>query len=356
MRDGQMTVLDVFENTPAAEAGLRPGDRIVGVDGAPTEGRSLDQMIQQVRGEAGLELMLTLLREGEPGARTLALTRETIQARSVWSELIEPAVAYIRVGQFQQRTAQAVATDLARLLRSANGRVVGIVLDLRDNPGGQLRAAIGVAATFLPAGTPIVSTRGVAQKANMQLRAQRSDYLHRDRPDYLEDAPSQLKTLPMVVLVNGGSASAAEIVAGALQDHRRATLLGTTTFGKGSVQTVIPFGDGTGMKLTTAYYVTPGGRMIQGVGLQPDVVVENRAAIEQQPQVVARRVVMKRQPQELDAAAANEVCTASDKLDAVDNRKLMRNAPAPRGGAASVDCQLERALYLLRGAPSVTRS
>ena len=356
MREGQMTVLDVFDDTPAADAGLQPGDRVVGVDGAPTQGRSLDQVIQQVRGEAGVTLMLTLLREGEPGARTLALTRETIQARSVWSELIEPAVAYVRVGQFQQRTAQAVATDLARLLRSANGRVAGIVLDLRDNPGGQLRAAIGVAAAFLPPGTPVVSTRGVAKEANMQLRAQKSDYLRRDGPDYLADAPPQLKTLPMVVLVNGGSASAAEIVAGALQDHRRATLLGTATFGKGSVQAIIPFGDGTGMKLTTAYYVTPGGRMIQGVGLQPDVVVENRSAGEEQPQAVARPVVMRRQPQERDPAAANEICAASDKLDAADNHNVIHNAPAPRDGASSVDCQLEHALHLLRAAASVTRS
>ena len=356
MREGQMTVLDVVEHTPAADAGLRPGDRIVGIDGAPTQGRSLDEVIQQVRGQPGMELMLTLLREGEPGARTLVVTRETIQARSVWSELIEPAVAYVRVGQFQQRTPQALATDLARLLRSANGHVAGIVLDLRDNPGGQLRAAIGVAAAFLPPGTPVVSTRGVAKEANMQLRAQKSDYLRRDGPDYLADAPPQLKTLPMVVLVNGGSASAAEIVAGALQDHCRATLLGTTTFGKGSVQTVIPFGDGTGMKLTIAYYVTPGGRMIQGVGLRPDVVVENRFAIEQQAQAVARPVVMERQPQKREETAANVVCGVRDKLDAARDAKVMRDAPAPRGGASSADCQLEHALRLLRAAASLTRS
>jgi len=359
MRGDTVTVLDVFADTPAADAGLRSGDRVVGVDGARLDGHDLQQVIEQVRGQPGTELMLTLLREGEPGERTLRLVRETIQARSVWSRLIEPGVAYVRVDQFRQRTAPTLANDLSGLLRKREGRVGGIVLDLRNNPGGQLREAVGVAAAFLPRGAPVVFTRGMAADANMQLYAEPSDYLRGVGADFLAGAPMELKTLPMVVLVNAGSASAAEIVAGALQDNGRATILGAPTFGKGSVQAVIPFGDGTGMKLTTAYYVTPAGRMIQDVGLLPDVIIEDRPAHREAALATPRPVVMERQPKARAETADEVFCGADDGPDQVTaglDDNVMGAAPAPSGTASSADCQLEHALHLLRTTVSLTRS
>ena len=294
LNEGRVKVIAVFEGGPAARAGIQPGDLIGAVDGHSVLGQSLEQIIRQVRGERGTPVALTMVRSGEAEPRVLTLTRGLIHGRSVWVSVIEPGYAYVRLSQFQVHTPESLVAGLTPLLRQGEDRVAGIVLDLRDNPGGLLSAAVGVSAAFLPTGAPVVFTDGMAKDSKMRLFAQRGDYLRHGAVDHLKSVPPELKTLPMVVLVNGGSASAAEIVAGALQDNKRATVLGTHTYGKGSVQVVIPFGDGTGLKLTTAYYHTPSGRLIQGKGVLPDVVVEGQPVRDAEAAPAVRAVALER--------------------------------------------------------------
>jgi carboxyl-terminal processing protease len=352
---GAIKVLSTFEGTPAFRAGLQPGDLITRVEGTKVDGMGLEQITSRVRGEPETDIALTILRQGEPGPRTITLTRETIQGRSVKAYFVEPGYIYVRVTQFQTRTAEMMAKDVARLLGSDPTPVNGVILDLRDNPGGVLSSAVGISAAFLPPDAPIVYTAGAATDSKMRLSAKRSDYLRHTTEDYLEELPPSVKTLPMVVLVNNDSASAAEIVAGALQDNKRATVLGTQTYGKGSIQVIIPFGDGTGMKLTTAYYYTPSGRRIQGKGVTPDIVVEEKFSA----QIVvadAKTVAVGSQAVESSGVVKPLLCDVHS-----DNRA---QAPMAAGNAPnpplvvpfSGDCQLEQALRLLRSKMPLVRS
>jgi carboxyl-terminal processing protease len=356
IQEGRVHVTSVFEGSPAARAGLRAGDVIVAVDGASTLGQSLEQIIRRVRGERGTQVELTIARLKEEQTTTFTVTRELIHGRSVWVSAIEPGYAYIRLSQFQVHTPENLVAGLTRFMHQDEARVAGIVLDLRDNPGGLLSAAIGVSAVFLPAGAPVVFTEGVAKDAKMRLFAQREDYLRYGATDHLGSVPQELKTLPMVVLVNGASASAAEIVAGALQDNQRATVLGTHTYGKGSVQVVIPFGDGTGMKLTTAYYHTPSGRMIQGKGVMPDVVVEGQAPRDPQAGPSPRPVALAGESTETAARQVAALCAPPGEAEAITAQNPAPDAHRPPAGAPPVDCQLERALQLLHGRVALTRS
>jgi carboxyl-terminal processing protease len=356
MNDGRVKIVSVFEEGPAARAGLQLGDVIVSVNGESVQGQSLEQVIRQVRGERGTQVTLTVARMGEDEKRAFNLTRELIQGRSVWTSFIEPGYAYVRLSQFQVHTPESVVSGLMRLLEQDEGRVAGIVLDLRDNPGGLLSAAVGVSAVFLPAGAPVVFTEGMAKDARMRLFAQRGDYLRHGASDHLKAVPAELKTLPMVVLVNGASASAAEIVAGALQDNQRATVLGTHTYGKGSVQVIIPFGDGTGMKLTTAYYHTPSGRLIQGKGVLPDVVVEGQPVRDAQARPTVRAVALERQGEEAAAHEVAALCATHADAKPITAQNAAPAADRPLAGASAIDCQLERALQLLRSQVSITRS
>ncbi len=356
MYEGGVKVATVVEGGPAARAGLQAGDVIVAVDGSSIQGRSLEQVIGQVRGERGTQVDLTVAHGGEGQTKAFTLTRELIHGRSVWVSLIEPGYAYVRLSQFQVRTPESLVAGLRQFLNRDDGRVAGIVLDLRDNPGGLLSAAVGVSAVFLPAGAPVVFTEGMAKGANMRLFAQREDYLRHGATDHLKTVPEELRTLPMVVLVNGASASAAEIVAGALQDNQRATVLGTHTYGKGSVQVIIPFGDGTGMKLTTAYYYTPRGRVVEGKGVIPDVVVEGKAAGDAQAGAGVHPVVVERLGGDTAARQIAALCAPRTDAGQIAAQDAVPDADRPPAGASAVDCQLERALQLLRGRVSMTRS
>ena len=352
---GSVKVLSTFEGTPAFRAGLQSGDLITRVEGTKVDGMSLEQVTRRVRGEPETDIALTILRQGEPGPRTITLTRETIQGRSVKAYFIEPGYIYVRVTQFQTRTAEMMAKDVAHLLEGDPTAVNGVILDLRDNPGGVLSSAVGISAAFLAPDAPIVYTAGAATDSRMRLSAKRSDYLRHTTEDYLEELPPSVKTLPMVVLVNNDSASAAEIVAGALQDNKRATVLGTQTYGKGSIQVIIPFGDGTGMKLTTAYYYTPSGRRIQGKGVTPDIVVEEKFSA-QFAAADVKTVVVGSQATESSDAAKPLLCDMHS-----DNRAeaptAAGNAPNPPLAVPfSGDCQLEQALRLLRSKMPLVRS
>ena len=256
MENGVIRIVAPIDDTPAHKAGLKSGDLIISMDGVQVKGLSLGESVSLMRGKPGSEIVLTIVRKDRPEPFEVTLKRAIIQLESVRAELLETGFGYVRVIQFQIGTATSLRQQLARLAREAGTALKGLVLDLRDNPGGVLDGAIQVSDTFLRDGL-IVSTRGRAENSEVTFSASPKDYLN--------DAP-------LVVLVNGGSASASEIVAGALQDHGRALILGTTTFGKGSVQTILPMLNGAALKLTTARYYTPNNRSIQATGITPDVV------------------------------------------------------------------------------------
>lgn len=256
MEDGFIKVIAPIDGTPAERAGLKTGDLIIRLDDTPVKGMSLNDAVNKMRGKAGTKITLTIVREGVDKPFTVTLTRARIKVHSVRSHLLEPGFGYVRISRFQAHTGDDLHKALAKLKRENKGqRLKGLVVDLRNNPGGLLDAAVEVADTFIRKGT-IVSVRGRTPDSNLERDATPGDMLH---------------GAPMVVLVNGGSASASEIVAGALQDDKRALIMGQRTFGKGSVQTILPLGGGTAVKLTTARYYTPSGRSIQAEGITPDI-------------------------------------------------------------------------------------
>jgi carboxyl-terminal processing protease len=231
-----------------------------------------------MRGKPNTEVKLTVLRKNETQPLEFIVRRDVIRVKSVKSRMLEPGYGLIRITQFQEHTGENLVTALNDLYKQSNGELKGLVLDLRLNPGGLLNSAVAVSAAFLPKNALVVYTDGRTDDAKMRLTATKENYVRGAfKEDYLAKVPAGTKTVPMVVLVNGASASASEIVAGALQDHHRATILGTQTFGKGSVQTILPLPNNQAVKLTTARYYTPGGRSIQAKGIAPDIVVDDAA-------------------------------------------------------------------------------
>ncbi|MGB1402596.1 MAG: S41 family peptidase [Porticoccaceae bacterium] len=258
--NGAIRVVSPIDDTPAAKAGIQAGDLIVKMNDNPVRGMSLQKAVEKLRGEKGTEIKLTLYREGQEGPLEIDVVRDIIQVSAVRSRLLEPGYGYIRVSQFQRQSGADFIAALEKLTADQSNPtpLKGLVLDLRNNPGGLVPASIEITDALLDGGT-VVYTEGRLPSANRSFDATSGD---------------RLNGLPIVVLINGGSASASEIVAGALQDHGRAAILGTQSFGKGSVQTVIPLGDGRAIKLTTARYFTPNGRSIQAEGIVPDIVIE----------------------------------------------------------------------------------
>jgi len=272
VEDGIIRVVSPIEDTPAFKAGIKAGDLIVKIDDTATRGMPLSKAVEKMRGKPGTPVLLTVVRKDVDTPLTFTLLRQEINVKSIRAKALEPGYGYIRVRKFQEDT----GGDLAKAIRElyANGPLKGLVLDLRSDPGGLLNQAVAVSSAFLPKDALVVYTDGRTADARMRLTASRENYVRRG-DDYLRDLPAGIKTVPMVVLVDAGTASASEIVAGALQDHKRATVLGAQTFGKGSVQTILPLGNNTGLKLTTARYYTPAGRSIQAKGIEPDVLVDD---------------------------------------------------------------------------------
>jgi carboxyl-terminal processing protease len=272
VRDNVLTVVSPIEGTPAYKAGIQAGDKIIKINGKLAADMTLPEAIKSIRGEKGTKVTLTIMREGAEKPLEFTVTRDVIPIRSVRSSLLTPKIAYVRISTFQSKTTNDLSAELEKL---ENGRKLeGLILDLRNNPGGLLSQAIDVSDLFLESGV-IVSTKGRESSQDMKATA------HKKKTE---------RNYPMIVLVNGGSASAAEIVAGALQDNKRALILGTKTFGKGSVQTIIPLGDGSGLRLTTAMYYTPSGRSIQASGIEPDVVVKYIPPVEDDAKDKARMI------------------------------------------------------------------
>jgi carboxyl-terminal processing protease len=275
MEDGFVKVVSPIEDTPAYRAGLKTGDLIIKLDDTPVKGMNLNDAVKRMRGKPGTQIKLTIMRKGEQKPFVVTITRAVIKIRSVKFKLVEPGYGYVRITQFQEHTGDLLVEALQKLYKDNKEPLKGLVLDLRNDPGGLLNGAVAVSAAFLKPDSLVVYTEGRADDSKMRLTASRENYLRPMQADFLKNLPDGVKSVPMVVLVNGGSASASEIVAGALQDHKRAVVMGTQTFGKGSVQTILPLGNNTAIKLTTARYFTPSGRSIQAKGIEPDIKVED---------------------------------------------------------------------------------
>ncbi len=277
MEDGLVKVVSPIEDSPAFRAGLKSGDLITKIDDTAVKGLSINEAVKLMRGEPRTKVLLTIFRKDENRSFPVTITREEIKTQSVKTKMVEPGYAWVRVSQFQDRTVEDFARKVEELYK-ADPKLKGVVLDLRNDPGGLLDAAVALSAAFLPENVTVVSTNGQLAESKSTYTTSPQHYLRRGGPDpiaHLTKATNgALRTVPLVVLVNEGSASASEIVAGALQDHKRGIILGSQTFGKGSVQTVRPLGPDTGLKLTTARYYTPAGRSIQAKGIVPDVMVD----------------------------------------------------------------------------------
>jgi len=280
MEDGLVKVVSPIEDTPAFKAGIKSGDLILKLDDTLVKGMTLNDAVKRMRGKPDTPIVLTILRKGESKPLVFKLMRAVIKVQSVKYKMVEPGYAYIRITQFQEHTGESLVAAINTLFKQP---VKGLVLDLRNDPGGLLFGAVAVSAAFLPENSLVVSTRGRTPDSEMKLETIPEDYLKpTDKTDYIKSLPAAVKTVPMIVLVNNGTASASEIVSGALQDDKRALIMGTRTFGKGSVQTIFPLGNGTAVKLTTARYYTPGGRSIQAQGITPDITVEDTTVSSQE--------------------------------------------------------------------------
>ncbi|TWJ19159.1 S41 family peptidase [Geobacter argillaceus] len=259
IKDGILTVISPIEDTPAFKAGIKAGDQILKIDDKFTKDLSIMDAVKRMRGTKGTKVTLTIMREGFDKPKDFPLTRDIIQVKSVKFKTLDDGYAYVRIAQFQEKTDDDLEKALKTLSDENGGKLRGLVLDLRNDPGGLLDQAVRVAEHFVEEGKMIVYTEGREKDAKMK---------------FVSRGGNKQDTYPIVVLINGGSASASEIVAGALQDHKRAVIMGTQSFGKGSVQTIIPLADNSGLRLTTARYFTPSGRSIQAKGIAPDITVE----------------------------------------------------------------------------------
>jgi carboxyl-terminal processing protease len=345
MEDGFVKVVSPIEDTPAFRAGIKPGDLIVKIDETPVKGMTLSDAVKRMRGKPGTQIKLTISRRGVSQPVLVTLTRAIIRVRSVKSKVIEPGYGWIRVSQFQESTPEYLVRHLAGLYKQ--GKLKGLVLDLRNDPGGLLHGAVAISAAFLPNDALVVSTDGRATDSKRKYYANADDYLRGGQDDVLRNLPPEIKTVPMVVLVNGGSASASEIVAGALQDHKRATVMGTQTFGKGSVQTIMPLGNNTAIKLTTARYFTPSGRSIQAKGITPDIIVKEPG----DPTDRIREVDLEHHLQGTDEQKMRDKAAkapAPNEQDAANGSEQQRK-PIELG--SKDDFQLQQAVAHLKGLP-----
>ena len=338
MEDGFVKVVAPIEDTPAWNAGLKSGDLIIKLDESNVKGMTLNDAVKLMRGKPGTDIVLTIVRKGEPQPQTITVTRDIIQIQSVKYRMLEDDYAYVRVTQFQEHTGEKLGQAIEKLFAENEGPMKGMILDLRNDPGGLLTSSIGVSAAFLQKDKLVVYTEGRTNDARMRMYARPEFYARGPKGDYLANVPEAAKTVPMVVLVNGGSASASEIVAGALQDHRRAVIMGTQTFGKGSVQTILPLGNGTAIKLTTARYFTPSGQSIQAKGITPDIIVEDATVETKATSPMMRKEADLKNRLDNPQGGGESEAQESEPID---------EATASSGETA--DYQLSQALNLLKG-------
>ncbi|MBI5485508.1 MAG: S41 family peptidase [Deltaproteobacteria bacterium] len=331
IKDGVLTVISPIEDTPAFKAGIKSGDQILKIDDKFTKDLNINDAVKRMRGLKGTKVTLTIMREGFDKPREFPLVRDIIQVKSVKSRLMEGGYAYVRIAQFQEKTDDDLSKALSSLSEQNKGELKGLVLDMRNDPGGLLDQAVRVSDHFIPEGQMIVYTEGREKDSKMQFTAKKGS----KEPNY-----------PIVVLINGGSASASEIVAGALQDHKRAIIMGTQSFGKGSVQTIIPLSDDSGLRLTTARYYTPKGRSIQAKGITPDIVVE-RVELPKEP--AGKKDSLHLREKDLENHFESEGKSESGgKNDEKKEEKSDKLSPKPEDNLKN-DYQVLRALDLLKG-------
>ncbi len=333
IRNNVLTVVSPIEDTPAYRAGIRSGDQIIKIDEELTKDMSLVDAVRRMRGTPGTKVRLTIRREGVAKPIELTLTREIIKIQSVKARLLEKGYAYVRITSFQERTDDDLQKALAKLEQDNGGPLQGLILDLRNNPGGLLTQAIKVADEFIDSGL-VVYTDG-------RLETQKQKYFAHKAGSHTD--------FPMIVLVNGGSASASEIVAGALQDHRRALVLGTQTFGKGSVQTILPLDENSAIRLTTARYYTPKGRSIQATGITPDIILDNTPALVRAGSGAGTfpRIREENLPRHLRAPKQPPSGEPGESEDVPEDEGESA-LPEIREGELGKDPQLDRALELLK--------
>lgn len=330
MEDGAVKVISPIDDTPAQQAGIQAGDLIIRIDDTPVKGMTLSDAVNRMRGKPGTEITLTIAREGAEKLLKITLKRAVIKVSSVKGRTLEPGYGYLRISQFQANTGDNLAQFVGKLKQESGDNIKGLVLDLRNNPGGVLNASVAVSDAFLDKGL-IVYTDGRVKDSQQKFRATPGDIL---------------KGAPIVVLINGGSASASEIVAGALQDHKRAIVMGSKSFGKGSVQTVIPMDEGSALKLTTARYYTPSGRSIQAEGITPDIALENIKVT-----AVEGSGVDPVKEADLSGHLVNgsKKKTPEDSGKATEETKPAADAKKTPEKLANTDYQLYEALNLLKG-------
>ena len=359
--EGYVKVVSPIEDTPAFRAGIKANDLIIKIDETSTKGITLNDAVKKMRGKPRTSIKLTVARKGETKPLEFTLVREVIKIQSVKSKVTEPGYAHLRITQFQEPTVADMARHIERIYKESNGKLSGIILDLRNNPGGLLHASIGVSAAFLESKALVVSSNGRLPDTKHEYLASPDEYAFRAREDQLRGLPASLKNVPMVVLVNDGSASASEIVAGALQDHKRAIIMGQQTFGKGSVQTKINLSNGAGMKLTTARYYTPSGRSIQAKGIVPDWLVTETAEGDKRPSRtreadLAGHLTNDKDPNAEKAAVVKPEVKPESKpeaqpADKTDGKKDDDKPPVRLEYGTKEDFQYQQAINLLKGLP-----
>jgi len=352
--DGLVKVVSPIEGSPAYRAGLKTNDLITKIDDTAVKGLSLNEAVKRMRGEPNTKVLLTIFRKDENRSFPVTIVREEIKTQSVKAKVIEPGYAWVRLSQFQERTVEDFAHKVEDIYKQEPG-LKGLVLDLRNDPGGLLDAAVAISAAFLPENVTVVSTNGQLAESKFTFKAAPEFYQRRGNSDPLKRLPAALKKVPLVVLVNEGSASASEIVAGALQDHKRASIMGSQTFGKGSVQTVRPLGPDTGLKITTARYYTPSGKSIQARGIVPDVMVDETAegnlfSVLRTREADLEKHLASGQGAEIKDEAREKARDAALKRLEEEAKKPPQDRKLPEFGSDK-DFQLIQALNQLKGQP-----
>jgi carboxyl-terminal processing protease len=353
MEEGLVKVVSPIEGSPAFRMGLKPGDLITRIDDSPVKGLTVDQAVKKMRGEPNTKVVLTVFRKTESRSFPVTIIREEIRMQSVRAKMVEPGYGWIRVSQFQERTVEDFVRKAEELYKQ-DPKLKGLVLDLRNDPGGLLDGAVALSAAFLPEDVVVVTTNGQLPESRATFRASPEYYARRGAADPLRKLPAAIKNVPLVVLVNEGSASASEIVAGALQDHKRATIMGAQTFGKGSVQTIRPLPSDTALKITTARYYTPAGKSIQAKGIVPDVWLDETAegnvyaALRMREADLERHLTGADEKKDADREKARE--EARKKLEEQQAKTKEPPKPLPEFGTPE-DFPLQQALNQLRGLP-----
>ena len=352
--EGLVKVVSPIEGSPAFRAGIKPNDLITKIDDTAVKGLPLNDAVKRMRGEPNTRVVLTIFRKDENRSFPVSIMREEIRTQSVRGKMIEPGYAWVRLSQFQDRTVDDFARKIEELYKQ-DPKLKGLVLDLRNDPGGLLDAAVAISAAFLPENVAVVSTNGQLAESKFVYKASPDFYRRNSATDPIRRLPAALKSVPLVVLVNEGSASASEIVAGALQDYKRATIMGSQTFGKGSVQTVRQLGPDTGLKLTTARYYTPSGRSIQAKGIVPEIMIDESqegnifAALRTREADLEKHLTSGQGAETKDVLREKAREDARKKLEA-EAGKPPADRKIPEYGSAE-DFQLMQALNQLRGKP-----